>query len=493
VPEPPSHRTAIELVAVNRFRSYDVSLGLIARVCPSRFQYLKLSEAADVLSDNPRQTLEEMKGDEALTHWLFGMGRRRAVFVCCLLFLALLIPATLVIRSDSSNGAAGPDSGTATPDEPAAEVVKVRRGDIKKTLLLDGELRAVSSRTIFSSTSEEAKITYLPPEGSIVRTGERVVELDNTAILTRITDIEERIIAAENDIDRTRSQHEGALRDMEVVLSNLWLAYEQSKLDVNVPTSVVPRRKYQENQLAFDKGKTEYDNQLAKIEQKKKEQAAELQVKVIEKDKLGVRLNQIKANLASMTLTAPADGMVIYGEHWMERRKIQVGDMVWGGFPLVRLPDLKQMEVLAQVNEVDGPRLSIGQKGQVRLDSYPDIEITGSVKSIAQTAIKASWMAKAKVFLVVIALDKTVGEIMKPGMSAQVTLAISDQPAQLLVPRSAVQFEEGSAQVMRLDGETNRRPVAVTVLSADPFYYAVADDGTIKQGDRILSRWAREE
>lgn len=428
-----------------------------------------------------------------MTHWFFKMGRRRAAILCSLLLLALLVPASFVIRSNSTNGVSRPIAEAGAPDDVPAGVAQVRRGEINKKLLLDGELRAVSSRTIFSSTSEEAKITSLPPEGSLVKAGDRVVELDNSTILSKITDIDERIIAAENDIDRTKSQHESALRDMEVVLSTLWLAYEQSKLDVNVPATVVPRRKYQENQLAFDKGKTEYENQLAKITQKKKEQAAELQVKVIEKDKLGVQLNQIKANLASMTLTAPADGMVIYGDHWMERRKIQVGDMVWGGFPLVRLPDLKEMEVLAQVNEVDGPRLSIGQQALVRLDSYPDVEITGSVKNIAQTAVKASWMAKAKVFLVVIRLDKTVTEIMKPGMSAQVILAIAQQPAQLLIPRSAVQFEASSAQVMRLEGEKARRVIAVTVLSADPVYYAVADDGALKEGDRILSRWNREE
>ena len=428
-----------------------------------------------------------------MTHWFFKMGRRRAAILCCLVLLALFVPASFVIKSNSSNGNSTPAPDVVALDGITGELARVRRGAIEKRLLLDGELRAVSSRTIFSSTSEEAKITYLPPEGSLVKAGERVVELDNSTILSRITDIEERIIAAENDIDKTKSQHEGALRDMDVVLSNLWLVYEQSKLDVNIPASVVPRRKYQENQLAFDKGKTEYDNQLAKIEQKKKEQAAELHVKVIEKDKLGVRLNQIKANLASMTLTAPADGMVIYGDHWMERRKIQVGDMVWGGFPLVRLPDLKEMEVLAQVNEVDGPRLSIGQKALVRLDSYPDTEITGSVKNIAQTAIKASWMAKAKVFLVVIALDRTVTEIMKPGMSAQVSLAINEQPALLLVPRSSVQFEGSSAQVMRLEGDKDRRAVAVTILSADPLHYAVADDGVLREGDRILTRWNREE
>ncbi|MEK6322204.1 MAG: efflux RND transporter periplasmic adaptor subunit [Acidobacteriota bacterium] len=427
-----------------------------------------------------------------MTHWFFKRGRRRAAISCCLLLLALLVPASFIIRSNSTNGV--PDSISEVTPAEALDTgsALVRRGDLRKRLLLDGELRAVSSRTIFSSTSEEVKITYLPPEGTVVKAGDRVVELDNSTILSKIKDIDERIIAADNDIVKTRAQHEAALRDMEVVLSNLWLVYEQSKLDVKVPASVVPRRKYQENQLAFDKGKTEYDNQVSKMEQKKKEQAAELQVKVIEKEKLGVQLNQVKARLASMTLTAPADGMVIYGDHWMERRKIQVGDMIWGGFPLVRLPDLKAMEVLAQVNEVDGPRLSIGQKAEVRLDSYPDIEITGAVKNIAETAIKASWMAKAKVFLVVISLDKTVTEIMKPGMSAQVTLAITGQPAQLLVPRSAVQFEGGSAQVVRVEGEKGRRSVAVTVVSADPIHYAVADDGVLKEGDRILSRWSQE-
>jgi HlyD family secretion protein len=428
-----------------------------------------------------------------LTQSFFKMGSRLAAVLCCLMLLVLLIPAAFVIKSTANNGNSNSPSETAARPESELSLFKVHRGDIKKTLQLDGELRAVSSRTIFSSTSEEAKITYLPPEGTLVKAGERVVELDNSTILSKITDIDERIIAAENDIDKTRSQHESALRDMEVVLSTLWLAYEQSKLDVNVPVNVLPRRKYQENQLAYDKGKTEYENQLSKIDEKKKEQAAELQVKVIEKEKLGVRLNQIKANLASMTLTAPADGMVIYGDHWMERRKIQVGDMVWGGFPLVRLPDLKDMEVLAQVNEVDGPRLSIGQKAVVKLDSYPDSEISGSVKNIAQTAIKASWMAKAKVFLVVISLEKTLTDIMKPGMSAQVTLAVAEQPSLLLVPRSAVQFEGSTAQVLRLEAENSRRTVAITVLSADPLFYAIADDGLLKEGDRILSRWPHEE
>ncbi len=422
-----------------------------------------------------------------MTRWLLKLGKRRAAITFGVLLVAIVVSATFVVRSRSSISAG------ATGETANSSVVQVGRGDLKKLLLLDGELRAVSSRTIFSSTSEEVKITYLPPEGSLVKAGDRVVELDSGTILGKIKDVEEKIIASENDIVKTKAQHEAALRDMEVQLSVLWQAYEKAKVDVRVPAGIVPRRKHQEDQLAHEKAKTEYENQLTKIEQKKKEQAAELQVKVIDKNKLGVQLDQIKSNLAGMNLKAPADGMVIYSDHWYERRKIQVGDVVWGGFPLVRLPELKEMEVMAQVNEVDGPRLSIGQKAKIRLDSYPDTEIPGSVKSIAQTAIKASWMAKAKVFRVVISLDKTVTEIMKPGMSAQVAVEVGEHANQLLVPRSAIEFEGDTAAVMRLEGEKQMRPVAVTVIAADAAHSAVAEGGVLKEGDRILSRWRSEK
>ena len=408
-----------------------------------------------------------------------------------LLSVALLLYAVGIFQSNAIRDKLFPRSAepVTSQAEKSPPVVEVRRGKIQKTLLLDGELRAVRSRSIFATTSEEAKITYLPPEGSIVKAGDRLVELDTATILGRIKDTEERIVAAENEIVRTRAMQESTLHQMGVELSRLLLTYEQAKLKARVPAEIVSRREYQEYQLALEKAKAEYENQLTKIEQKKKEQEAELQVRIIDKEKLQVQLDQAKRNLDGMNIKAPADGMVIYGDHWAERRKVQIGDVVWGGLPLVMLPDLSEMEVLAQVNEVDGPRLAVGQKAKIVLDSFPQVEISGSVKEIAQTAIKASWMAKAKIFRVVISMDRMVPEIMKPGMSTQVSIVVAEYPAQLLVPRSAVRFESDSPKVMKLEGDKGQRPIAVTILSADPVNYAVADNGALKEGDRIFSRW----
>jgi HlyD family secretion protein len=413
------------------------------------------------------------------------VSRRLALMISAFVLLGLLTPILAFrIRTGSSDNSITP-SGSAPPA--GSSTVDVRRGSIKKILLLDGELRAVRSRTIYGSATEDVKIVYLPPEGTVVKAGERLAELDSTTVLTKIKENEEKIVAAENEIVRTSAQHEALRRDMEVELSKLWLAYEQAKLKAKIPAEVLARREYQEAQLTLEKSKTEYDNQLDKIEQKKKEQAAELQVKIIEKEKLKVQLDRARGNLEGMKIKAPSDGMVIYNEHWNERRKVQVGDVIWGGFPIVKLPDLTEMEVLAQVNEVDGPKLSIGGKAEIKLDSYPDTIITGTVKEISQTAVKANWMAKAKIFRVVVSIDRTVEEIMKPGMSAQVTVVVSETQSQLLIPRSAVEFAGDSANVIRLESNDVRRPIAVTILGSDALNYLIADNGALREGDRIMT------
>jgi multidrug resistance efflux pump len=417
-------------------------------------------------------------------------SRRTAMISGACLLLVLLAPIFIHRFSsssfnrllDASNGATNNADGTGAP------AVEVKRGSVRKILLLDGELRAVRSRTIYGASSDEAKIVYLPPEGTVVKAGDLVVELDSTNITTRIKDTDERIVAAENEIVRVRSQHESALRDLEVELSRLWLTYEQAKLKAKVPNEVVSRREFQEAQLALEKSKTEYENHLNKIEQKKKEQAAELQVKTIEKDKLKVQLDRAKSDLEGMRIKAPTAGMALYNDHWNERRKLQIGDVVWGGWPVVQLPDLTEMEVLAQVNEVDGPRLSIGGKAEIKLDSYPDKMITGEIADISQTAIKASRMGKAKIFRVTISLDKTLMEIMKPGMSAQVSVIISETPPNLLIPRSTVKSDGESAKVVRIESADARREVTVTILAADGLNYLVADNGALKEGDRILGK-----
>src|SRR5882724_3804757 len=218
-------------------------------------------------------------------------------------FAVIAIPSTIVIVAvmvlflmNAPNGKLlsslnGTVSAQAAIDQ---STVQIQKGSVVKTLVINGDLRAVNSQVISASTSDEAKITYLRPEGSIIHPGERLPELDSSTAQNKIADMEEKIVAAENEIVKAEASNESSIQDMAVQLSQLWLPYEQAKIKARIPEGVEGRRLYQEKQFDMAKAKADYENQIAKMAQKKKEQAADLRVKVIEKEKLVIQLNQAK-------------------------------------------------------------------------------------------------------------------------------------------------------------------------------------------------------
>lgn len=415
--------------------------------------------------------------------------KKKVLWFSPLVILALLVP--IILKSGVSFNTDKlltnlPPITKLTQSKPILETVLVEVGTLEKKVLLDGDLQAVRARTLFGKASE-SKITYMPPEGTKVNIGDRLVEFDNTPVSNRILEIKQQIITSENQLVEIQSNHESGLRDLEAGLSQYWLAFQQAKIDGSVPINLVPRRDYQERQLLLEKTETEYNSHLAKIEKKKLEQQAELQAKNLEKEKLVVELQKLENQLNDLNLKAPSDGIVIYADHIFEPRKVQVGDVVFSGFPVINLPDLTELEILARVNEVDGPRLSIGQAAQVFLDSYPDIKINGKIKDISQTAAKAgtSRSDTTKIFKVVVSLEKTLTDIMKPGMSAQVEVNLVENTPKILVPRFAVEFHNKQAQVFKQVGE-ELQPIAINILASDFRFYAIADDGKLKQGDKLV-------
>ena len=140
-------------------------------------------------------------------------GRRVALIASACLLLALLVPI-FIYRFNPTSFSHILASSNSSSSNAGASAIGVKRGAIKKILLLDGELRAVRSRTIYGASSDEAKIVYMPPEGAVIKAGDLVVELDSTNIQTRIKDAR---IASERDSHfggqraRTLPQHQFSL------------------------------------------------------------------------------------------------------------------------------------------------------------------------------------------------------------------------------------------------------------------------------------------
>jgi multidrug resistance efflux pump len=93
------------------------------------------------------------------------------------------------------------------------------------------------------------------------------------------------------------------------------------------------------------------------------------------------KLELAKAQLARTEVRADVPGIVVYKEVFFgsEQRKPQVGDQVWANQPLLILPDISTMVVETKVRETDIHKVEKNQQVKVRVEAYPDLQLTGAV------------------------------------------------------------------------------------------------------------------
>lgn len=166
--------------------------------------------------------------------------------------------------------------------------------------------------------------------------------------------------------------------------------------------------------------------------------------------------------VAACTVTARAPGLVVYSEAYEkggERRKIRGGDAVWGGSTVVTLPDLSRMQVEGHVPESEIHRISAGQRVRIRLDAFPDLEMSGALRSIGSVGASEK---NARSFPVIVELDREDLRF-RPGMIARCRISCGRAENVLAVPVEAVRFEERGPYVIVVPalGKAYRRRVVM--------------------------------
>ena len=170
---------------------------------------------------------------------------------------------------------------------------------------------------------------------------------------------------------------------------------------------------------------------------------------------------EAEKKIAACTVVARAPGLAVHGELFDkagERRKIRVGDGVWGGTTVVTLPDLSHLHLEGRVPESEIHLLAPGQKARIRLDAFPDTPLSGILRHIG--SLGASEKNESRSFPVTIALDQSDARF-RPGMMARATIAGEAIEHALLLPIEAVRTDEqGSyAVVVSALGSTSVRRI----------------------------------
>lgn len=144
-------------------------------------------------------------------------------------------------------------------------------------------------------------------------------------------------------------------------------------------------------------------------------------------------LSLAKSNLQYTKITSPVDGIVI-------ARNVDVGQTVTASLqaPVLFLlaQDLSQMEVDAAVDEADVGEVREGQAATFTIDAVPGKVFRGIVSQIRNNPVTVQ---NVVTYTTVIRISNP-SEIMKPGMTAYVSIVTRRKENVLKVPNAALRF-----------------------------------------------------
>ena len=132
-------------------------------------------------------------------------------------------------------------------------------------------------------------------------------------------------------------------------------------------------------------------------------------------------IDLIKVNLDNMVIKSPINGLVL-------SKNTEIGEVVLPGSSFLTLGDLLHPWVKIYIKETDLGKVKLGQKAQVKIDTYPDKIFEGKVTYISSQAeftpknIQTKEERVKLVFGIKVSLDNPL-QILKPGMPADVSLS----------------------------------------------------------------------
>lgn len=145
-------------------------------------------------------------------------------------------------------------------------------------------------------------------------------------------------------------------------------------------------------------------------------------------------MSKVNRNLEYATITSPIDGVVL-------DRAVEEGQTVAAGFNTPTLftlaADLKEMEVIADVDEADIGYIQEGQRVTFTVDAFPDETFEGTVSQVRLNPQTTSNVVTYEVVVDAPNPDQTL----KPGMTANITIYTLSELNAMSVPMKALRFK----------------------------------------------------
>lgn len=188
-----------------------------------------------------------------------------------------------------------------------------------------------------------------------------------------------------------------------------------------------------------------------------------------------LQLADAEQALADAVIRSPADGIVI-------RLLPKEGQAVGMGSVVAVVGRLDELEVEAQVDEVDIASVQPGNAATVTSAGLLNASYSGEVQRVALEAL-ASGQSGVATFPVTLAVANPDGQL-RPGMNVQVNIVTASRSDVLTVPLIALHERDGQSYVwVARDGVAEEVPVTVGLRSES----AAEIVSGLEAGDRVIA------
>ena len=369
---------------------------------------------------------------------------------------------------------------------------RIAKEDVVATLTVTGEVRADSFANVGAPVAARI-VKVMVDDGDVVRKNQVLIELEPDEALARVN----RAHAALRFVQQGTRAEELARSEAAYEEAQTGLQESKAALKASRATLAEAERNAQRFEVLYKDEVVSAQEHDAALTQRNvaREETSRLQASVVASRK---RLTQSEQQLAQArrgptqpeldeARAALGVEQAVLNDRFIKSnlngvvlaRLSEPGEMAQPGAPLLRIADKNTLEVIAFVEEVDLPRVAVGDTAHMVLDALPEKSFEGKIIRIGSEVNPANGTVEVRIKL----SEMPEAVALLPGMTTDVNIVTDQLKDAVVVPASAVGKDAGRYIVYKFSGGGFKQlPVSVERISLEYFKLSGED---LKPGDWI--------
>ena len=408
---------------------------------------------------------------------------------------------------------------------------EVNRGPFDHIVLEQGEIESSSNKEVICEvksrgTGSGVSILWVADEGTRVKEGDKLVELDSSQLETQLKDDKIQVQMASANVTTAEAQLEQAKisrqeylegtfkTEEKAILSEIAVAEQEllkAKLALESNQRLVAKGLVKSLQLEADKfAVANAQNQLdaakgrLKVLQnltKKKmlvqfdsdiesaaAQLAAYQSELLEEQ---TELAETESQIEKCVMVAPASGVVVHANRYSSRGGnaefvVEAGATVRERQAIIRLPDPSQMQIKCKVNESRITLIEEGMPVKISVDAIPGMKLQGRVIKVNRYAEPGSFFSSSiKEYATIVAIIDPP-ETIRTGMTAEAQIFVEQLDDALQIPIQGL-YEHGGKMYSLVQSSPQSFETRLVKIGATNDTMASIEDGLEEDETVVLN------